>query len=67
MAADISHIAQLLDATLDPQQHKKGKVHSHLVAIAPEEPLVRSFEASQSFAYRPVYTMLRSVLHGGTD
>lgn len=25
MAADIQRIAQLLDATLDPQQHRKGK------------------------------------------
>lgn len=26
MAADIGHISQLLDATLDPSQHRKGTV-----------------------------------------
>jgi exportin-2 (importin alpha re-exporter) len=33
MAADIGHISQLLDATLDPSQHRKGTLHAPLPTL----------------------------------
>lgn len=34
MAADIGHVSQLLNATLDPSQHRKGTSHFLLRLIS---------------------------------
>ncbi|PHH71752.1 hypothetical protein CDD80_5012 [Ophiocordyceps camponoti-rufipedis] len=39
MAADIGHIAQLLDATLDPSQHRKAESALKLEAVKPQYSL----------------------------
>lgn len=44
MAADIGHIAQLLDATLDPQQHKKGIVVMPSPVTAPTVPGTHEYQ-----------------------